>query len=81
MNKGEIEIYQSSNKQPEIKVRFEDDTVWLTQAQLVTLFNSSKANISEHIKHIFESGELSKKATVRDFRTVQKEGDRKVIPL
>lgn len=78
MNKGEIEIYQSSNDQPEIKVRFEDDTVWLTQAQLVTLFNSSKANISEHVKHIFESGELTKKATVRDFRTVQMEGARSV---
>lgn len=79
MNKGEVEIYQSSDNQPEIKVRFEDDTVWLTQAQLVTLFNSSKANISEHVKHIFESGELTKKATVRDFRTVQMEGTHNVI--
>ena len=51
---------------------YQDENVWLTQAQLVTLYQSSKANISEHIKHIFEEGELEEKATVRKFRTVQK---------
>jgi putative DNA-binding protein len=56
----------------------EDETVWLTQSQIVELFESSKANISEHLKHIFDSGELSKEATVRKFRTVRQEGNRNV---
>ena len=51
---------------------YQDENVWLTQAQLVTLYQSSKANVSEHIKHIFEEGELEEKATVRKFRIVQK---------
>jgi len=68
---GEIVIYQTDDGQTKIDVRFEDETVWLTQAQLVDLYQSSKANISEHIKHIFEEGELDEEATVRKFRTVQ----------
>ncbi|MBO6304521.1 MAG: hypothetical protein J6M62_05530 [Selenomonadaceae bacterium] len=77
-NKGEIIIYQTNDGKTKIDVRFEDDTVWLTQAQLVELYQSSKANISEHIKHIFEEGELEKEGTVRNFRTVQNEGLRQV---
>jgi prophage maintenance system killer protein len=76
MNK--IEIYQTSDDQTEISVKFEQETVWLTQAQLVNLFESSKANISEHLKHIFATGELEEQATVRNFRTVQMEGQRSV---
>ena len=75
---GEIVIYQTENGQTKIDVRFEDETVWLTQAQLVDLYGSSKANVSEHIKHIFEEEELSKDTTVRKFRTVQTEGNRQV---
>jgi len=75
---GEIVIYQTDDGQTKIDVRFEDETVWLTQAQLVDLYQSSKANISEHIKHIFEEGELDEGATVRKFRTVQIEGSREV---
>ena len=75
---GEIVIYQTDDGQTKIDVRFEDETVWLTQAQLVGLYQSSKANISEHIKHIFEEGELDEGATVRKFRTVQIEGSREV---
>lgn len=75
---GEIVIYQTDDGQTKIDVRFEDETVWLTQAQLVDLYQSSKANISEHIKHIFEEGELDEGATVRKFRTVQIEGTREV---
>ena len=77
-NKGDIVIYQTKDGLTKIDVRFEDETVWLTQAQLVELYHSSKANISEHIKHIFEEGELEESSTVRNFRTVQIEGDRKV---
>lgn len=61
-----------------IDVRFEGETVWLSQVQLVELFQSSKANISEHIKNIYTERELFPQATVRKFRTVQKEGEREV---
>lgn len=64
-----------------LQVRVEDETVWLSQAQIVELFNSSKANISEHLKHIFDSGELMKDATVRKFRTVRQEGNRSVARM
>ncbi|MDE7363583.1 MAG: hypothetical protein K2N27_01655, partial [Ruminococcus sp.] len=60
---NEIILYQPDETLA-LQVRVEDETVWLSQAQIVELFNSSKANISEHLKHIFNSGELSKDATV-----------------
>ena len=78
MKLNQIEIFKTSDGHSEIHVRLVDDSIWLTQAQIVELFDSSKANISEHIKHIFQSGELVEKSTVRNFRTVQKEGDRQV---
>ncbi len=77
-NKGDIIIYQSENGDTKIDVHFQDETVWLTQAQLCELYQSSKTNVSEHIKNIFEEGELDEGATVRKFRTVQTEGDRSV---
>ena len=52
----------------------QDDTVWLTQQQLAELYQSSKANVSEHIKHIFEEGELDKETVVRKFRTTASDG-------
>ena len=61
-----------------LEVRLEDETVWLTQQQMVTLFQSSKANVSEHIRNIYDQGELEQEATVRNFRTVRKEGNRMV---
>ncbi len=76
--KNEIVIYQTEELTQQIKVRIEEDTIWLTQAQIVSLFESSKSNISEHIKHIFQTGELTQEATVRKFRTVRKEGNRTV---
>ena len=77
-SKGDIVIYQTKDGLAKIDVRFEDETVCLTQAQLVELYHSSKSNISEHIKHIFEEGELEESSTVRKFRTVQIEGNREV---
>ena len=68
-NQGEIILYQPDNE-VKLEVRLEEETVWLTQAQIVELFQSSKANISEHIKNIYEQEELEESATVRDFRTV-----------
>ena len=75
---GELLLYQDEKGSTQIEVRLENENVWLTQAQLVTLYQSSKANVSEHIKHIFEEGELEEMATVLKFRTVQKEGSREV---
>jgi hypothetical protein len=77
-NQGEIILYQP-DEAVKLEVRLEDETVWLTQAQLVELFQSSKANISEHIKNIYEQGELEENSTVRDFRTVRQEGKRQVV--
>lgn len=72
--KGEILIYPLEEGNAKIEVRLENENVWLTQAQLAKLYQSSKSNISEHIKHIFEEGELSEEVVVRKFRTTTKHG-------
>lgn len=66
---GNVIVYVDDNGKPQVDVRFQDETVWLTQAQLVDLYQSSKANVSEHIKNIFDEGELDKNSVVRKFRT------------
>ena len=71
---GNIVIYKDKNGNDNIEVKMIDNTVWLNQEQLAKLYNSSKSNISEHIKHIFEEGELDQIATVRKFRTVASNG-------
>lgn len=73
-NNSEILIYQSENGMTKIDVKIIDETVWLTQAQLCELYQTSKSNISEHIKHIFEEGELQQEAVVRKFRTTGADG-------
>ena len=71
---GEIILYQTEDGLTKIDVRFEDETVWLTQAQLCDLYQTSKSNISEHIKHIFAEGELEESQVVRKFRTTAADG-------
>ena len=71
---SEILIYQTDDGHTKIDVKFEDETVWLTQAQLCELYQTSKSNISEHIKHIFEEGELEETSVVRKFRTTASDG-------
>ena len=71
---NEILIYQTEDGQTKIDVKVKDETVWLTQAQLCELYQTSKSNISEHIKHIFEEGELEEAAVVRNFRTTAADG-------
>lgn len=71
---GEIIIYQTEDGHTKIDVKIEDETVWLTQTQLCELYQTSKSNISEHIKHIFEEEELEEKAVVRKFRTTASDG-------
>ena len=74
-----ISIFKQKNTHAiEVQVDANNETVWLNQSQLIELFNSSKANISEHISNIFHCGELDKNSTVRKFRTVRQEGNRKV---
>src|SRR5690554_3487322 len=74
MNNSEILIYQNSEGSIKIDVRLEEESVWLTQAQLCELFQKSKATISEHIKNVFEEGELDEKVVVRKFRTTTQHG-------
>jgi hypothetical protein len=75
---NEIILYQSDEVAEHIEVRLEDETVWLTQAQMATLFNQTKQNISLHLNNCFREKELEKTATVKESLTVQMEGNRKV---
>jgi hypothetical protein len=75
---GELVIYQA-NDDVKIEVVLNEDMVWLSQSQIVQLFQSSKANISEHIKSIYHQNELDKDSTIRNFRTVRIEGNREVL--
>ena len=77
-NKSEIVIYQSENGKTKIEVRLENETVWLSQEQLAELFQTTKQNSSLHIRNIFNERELNENSTVKDFLTVQKEGNRNV---
>ena len=76
--KGEIVIYQSEDGLTHINVKLEDETIWLTQQQMAELFQSSRTNVVEHIGNIYSEGELDQQATCRNFRQVQKEGNRDV---
>ena len=77
-NQGDIVIYQTEDGGTKIDVRFEGETVWLTQQQMAELFGSSRTNIVEHIRHIYEEGELDEDSTCRKFRQVRDEGGRQV---
>lgn len=74
---GEIILYQP-DETVRLEVRLEEETVWLTQAQMSELFRATKQNVSLHINNIFKEGELQKNATVKEYLTVQKEGNRLV---
>ena len=77
-NQGDIVIYKTEDGGTKIDVRFEGETVWLTQQQMAELFGSSRTNIVEHIRHIYEEGELDEDSTCRKFRQVRDEGGRQV---
>jgi len=76
--KGEIILYQPDDKSTQLEVRIDEETVWLTQAQMVELFSSTKQNISLHINNIFKEGELIPVSTVKEYLTVQLEDLRRV---
>lgn len=75
---NKILIYTGSDGLTKVDVRLEDDTLWLTQAQMCELYQTSRTNVVEHIKHIYEEGELTEEATCRKFRQVRQEGVRQV---
>ena len=75
---NQIVIYQSEDGQTQVDVRLENETVWLTQAQMVELFQTTKQNVSLHVGNVFKEGELEQESTVKEYLTVQKEGERKV---
>ena len=75
---GEILIYQTEDGLTKLDVRMEDETVWLTQQQMAELFQTSRTNVVDHIKNIYEEGELDENSTCRKFRQVRMEGSRQV---
>jgi len=75
---AEFLIFTSTAGEESIEVRYEDETIWLSQKMMAALFDVGLPNINEHLKNIYESGELTRAATIRKFRTVQAEGNREV---
>ncbi|MBR2168514.1 MAG: hypothetical protein IJ920_09465 [Paludibacteraceae bacterium] len=76
--KESVVVYRSADNAVQLDVQLADETVWLTQAQMAMLFDSTKQNVSLHINNIYKEGELSKEATVKDYLTVQNEGGRQI---
>jgi hypothetical protein len=75
---GQFLLYQTADGRTRIQCRLQGETIWLTQQQMADLFQTSKQNVSLHMKGIYESGELQPEATVKKFLTVRAEGDRQV---
>ena len=75
---GDIIIYQTDDGLTKINVKIQNETVWLSQQQMADLYDTTKQNISLHIKNVFEEEELTENSTVKEFLTVQKEGNRSV---
>ena len=79
MNTGEIILYQNQQGTIKIDVRLEEETVWLTQDQMATLFGKGRSTITEHIGNVYEERELEQNPTCRKFRQVRLEGTREVV--
>lgn len=73
--KDEVLLYQTEDGKTRIDVRLQGETVWLTQMQMTELFQTSKQNVSLHLKNVFDEGELIKDSVVKESLTVQKEGE------
>lgn len=78
MSNQQVQIFQSADGQLELKVAFDQDTVWLTQAQLAELFSTSTDNVSLHLKNVYATQELKEQATTEYFLVVRQEGKRQV---
>ena len=79
MKENKVIIYTANDGKTKIDVKLEEDTLWLTQAQMCELYQTSKSNVSEHIKHIFEEGELNEESVVRKFRTTAADGKEYIV--
>ncbi len=77
-NSGDIVIYQSEDGKTHLEVKYEQESLWLSQQQICDLYQTSRTNVVEHIKHIYEDGELKEESTCRKFRQVRQEGTRQV---
>lgn len=77
-SKGEFLLYQTEDGQTKLEVRLENDTLWLTQANMAELFQTTPQNVTLHLKNIYDSGELLEEATCKDYLQVQNEGSRQV---
>ena len=75
---SQVLLYQASDGVTRLEVRMEDETVWLSQNQMVELFQTTKQNVSLHIQNLFAEGELDRTATVKEYLTVRQEGSRQV---
>lgn len=78
MQNNSVEIYQSANGETQISVKFEQESVWLSQSQMAILFDTTSENIGMHLKNIFIEQELREEATTKNFLVVRQEGNRKV---
>ena len=76
---NKIILYQDDNEITRVSVRFAEEDLWLTQGQLAEIYQTSKSNISEHIKHILEDGELGEISVVRNFRTTASDGKQYMV--
>ena len=76
--RGEILLYQTEDGRTRIECRFEDETIWLSQALMAELYQKDVRTINEHLKNIYDEAELDSMATIRSFRIVRREGQREV---
>ena len=72
--RSQIIIYKTETGEAKIDVRFDSETAWLTQNALAELFQTTKQNVSQHVKNIFEEGELQPNSVVKDFLTTAADG-------
>jgi hypothetical protein len=79
MQENKVIIYTTNDGKTKLDVKLEDETLWLTQTQMCELYQTSKSNVSEHIKHIFEEGELNEDSVVRKFRTTAADGKQYLV--
>lgn len=78
LRRGEFLVYEAENGRVKLEVRLQDETVWLTQADMAELFQTTQQNVSQHVRNIYEEGELEPEATYKKFLSVRREGSRQV---
>ena len=81
MPENKVIIYTANDGKTKIDVKLEEETLWLTQAQMCELYQTSKSNVSEHIKHIFEEEGLNEDSVVRNFRTTAADSKAQFVRL